>query len=58
VGDWDMELDIEALDKSKIRSIIIDMREKFKDLIEKFNLIEVYKCYKKSYLPAYLFKDS
>lgn len=57
VGDWDMELDIEALDKSKIRSIIIDMREKFKDLIEKFNLIEVYKYYKKSYLPAYLFKE-
>ena len=57
VGDWDMEMDIEALDKSDIRSIIIDMREKFKDLIEKFNLIEVYKCYKKSYLPAYLFRE-
>ncbi len=57
VGDWDMEIDLEALDKSKIRTIIMQLREEFKDLIEKFNLIEVYDTHSKSYLPPYLFKE-
>ena len=55
VGDWDIEIDIESLDKNRIREIILETREKFKDIIEKFNLIEIYKCHKKSYLPKYLF---
>jgi DNA-binding Lrp family transcriptional regulator len=55
VGDWEMEVDIESLDKSRIRYIIIQMREDFRDLIETFNIIEFYQYYKKSYLPAYLF---
>lgn len=57
MGDWDIEVDIESLDKSKIRYLIIELREKFIDLIEKFNIIEFYKYYKRSYLPSYLFKD-
>lgn len=57
VGDWDMEIDIETLDKSRIRNIITQIREEFADLIEKFNLIEFYKYYKRSYLPSYLFKE-
>ncbi len=57
VGDWDMELDIESLDKNRIRYIIMQIREEFKDLIERFNLIEFYNYYKRSYLPLYLFKE-
>ncbi len=55
VGDWDLEVDIEALDKNKIRLTIAEMREEFKDLIERFNLIEFYKYHKRTYLPVYLF---
>lgn len=58
VGDWDLEVDIESIDSGKIRQIILQIREEFKDIIERFNLIEFHDSYKKSYLPAYLFKDS
>ena len=57
VGDWDMEIDIESLDNGKIRHIILQIREEFKDIIERFNLIEFHDSYKKSYLPSYLFKE-
>jgi DNA-binding Lrp family transcriptional regulator len=57
VGDWDIEIDIEALDPGKIRHIILQIREEFKDIIERFNLIEFHDSHKKSYLPSYLFKE-
>ena len=57
VGDWDMEIDLEALDKSSIRSMILRLREEFSDLIGQFNLIEVYDYYKRTYLPEYLFLE-
>ena len=58
VGDWDIEIDIESLDKSKIRYLIVQLREGFKDLIENFNIIEFYQYYQVSYLPRYLFKEN
>ena len=57
VGDWDMEIDIESFDKAKIRKLIVEMREEFKDLIETFNIIEFYQYYKKIFLPHYLFNQ-
>jgi DNA-binding Lrp family transcriptional regulator len=56
VGDWDMEIDIEAFDSTRIRLIITRLREEFKDVIESFNLSEFIKYYKRGYLPAYLFE--
>lgn len=56
VGDWDMEIDLEALDKSSIRHMILRLREDFSDLIANFNLIEFYDYYKRTYLPEYLFR--
>ena len=56
VGDWDMEIDIESLDARKIRQAILQIRVEFKDIIERFNLIEFHDVYKKSYLPRYLFE--
>ncbi len=57
VGDWDLEIDLESLDKSSIRFIIVHLREQFKELIERFNIIECYATHKRTYLPRYLFKD-
>ncbi|HLC51840.1 MAG TPA: winged helix-turn-helix transcriptional regulator [Candidatus Nanoarchaeia archaeon] len=57
VGDWDIEFDLEAVDKNGIRSILIQLRQEFKDLIERFNLIELNNCHKKSYLPEYIFPE-
>ena len=56
VGDWDMEVDIESFDKEKVRSIVMRLREEFKEIIQGFNIIEFYKYHKKSYLPLYLFE--
>ncbi|MFH1127189.1 MAG: Lrp/AsnC family transcriptional regulator [archaeon] len=55
VGDWDLEIDIESPSKSRVRYIIREMKEEYPDLIERFNLIEFYNYYKRSYLPMYLF---
>ena len=57
VGDWDMEIDLESLDKTRTRYIISKLREEFSDLITGFNLIEVYDYYKRTYLPEYLFEE-
>lgn len=57
VGDWDMEIDIEAFDPTLIRRIINHLREEFKEVIQSFNLIEFMKYHKKNYLPTYLFED-
>lgn len=57
VGDWDMEIDISSPDKTAMRHLIIQIRERFNDLIETFNIIEFYQYYKKSYLPQYLFNE-
>ncbi len=57
VGDWDMEVDIEAFESSRIRYIISQIREDFKDVLHSFNLMEFMRFHKRSYLPGYLFAD-
>jgi len=58
VGDWDMEIYIESLDKNRVREVVMSIREEFKDIVAGFNLIEFYDQYKKSYLPMHLFIES
>lgn len=55
VGDWDLEVDVESLDKIKIRHFVTQLKESFKDIIEYFNMIEFYQYYERSYLPRHLF---
>lgn len=57
IGDWDLEIDIESMSKNRIRFLLLEVREAFKDLIERQNIIEFYKYYKRSYLPQFLFKE-
>jgi len=57
VGDWDMEIDLESFDRSKIRYLILELRQKFQDIIEKINFINFYTNYKISYLPQALFEE-
>lgn len=55
VGDWDMEIDLESQDKARIKFLINQIREQFKDIIANFNRAEFGGYYKRSYLPQYLF---
>ena len=57
VGDWDMELDIEAWQRSRARLIIVRIRESFKDVIEGINIIDFIVYYKRSFLPEHLFSE-
>lgn len=57
VGDWDMEIDIESFDKTRVRFLINEIREKFNDIIETFNCIEFNQYYRKAYLPEFVFSE-
>ena len=57
VGDWDIELDIESLERGKIRYFILQIREQFKDIVEKFNVIEFYGYHCKTFLPKNIFEE-
>lgn len=56
VGDWDMEIDLESSDRERVRALIVQIRNEFKDLIEDFNMVEFYQYFKKSFLPGYIFE--
>jgi DNA-binding Lrp family transcriptional regulator len=55
VGDWDLEIDIESKDKTRIRKLTIELKEVFKDIIQNFNMMEKFRAYKKTYLPRFMF---
>ncbi|MFH1364524.1 MAG: Lrp/AsnC family transcriptional regulator [Candidatus Aenigmatarchaeota archaeon] len=57
VGDWDMELDIEAFDKNKVKELIMKLREDFKEIVERFNVMDFYYDHKRSYLPMCIFEE-
>lgn len=57
VGDWDLEIDVESADKTRIRQLTIELRENFKDIIETFNIMDLYHYYSRAYLPRYYFKQ-
>jgi DNA-binding Lrp family transcriptional regulator len=58
VGDWEMEVDIESFKMQRIRFLIIELREEFKDLIQTFNVTEFYQYHKRQYLPRFIFDES
>ncbi|MFH1511622.1 MAG: Lrp/AsnC family transcriptional regulator [Candidatus Woesearchaeota archaeon] len=58
VGDWDLEIDIESFDKSKIRMITVHLREQFADIIETFNIMEFFQYYRKGFLPGHIFEEN
>ncbi len=57
VGDWDMEVDLESLSKPRIKLLINNLRENFKDIIANFNREEFNEYYKKTYLPTHIFNS-
>ena len=56
VGDWNLELDVEAKTKEIIRKMTIDMREKHGDIIEGFNIIDFHGYYYRRYIPKWIKK--
>jgi DNA-binding Lrp family transcriptional regulator len=51
IGEWDIEIDIEAKNRNEIKSIIRSVREKFKHLIKEIDTVEIINIHKRQYLP-------
>ncbi|MBW2974981.1 Lrp/AsnC family transcriptional regulator [Candidatus Woesearchaeota archaeon] len=55
LGEWDLEIQMEVKSWYEYRKIVIDIREKFKSLIQEIESIPIYKNYHKiNYFPGFL----
>ena len=57
LGEWDIEIRIEAPDTMEFRKIEIEIRQKFTLLIQQTESVPLYKTYKTNYFPAFLIKE-
>ncbi len=55
VGDWDVEIDVEARDRAKIKILLQLIREKYKDIMMYYTIMEFVQYYKRAYLPNNVF---
>ena len=54
LGEWDIEISIEARDMMELKSIEMDIRQRFMALIHETETIPVYKIHKKNLFPRFL----
>ncbi len=58
LGEWDLEIQIEVKSWYIYRKIVIEIREKFKSLIQEIESIPIYKNYHKiNYFPGFLLNN-
>jgi DNA-binding Lrp family transcriptional regulator len=58
LGEWDLEMQIEVKSWYIYRKIVIEIREKFKSLIQEIESIPLYKTYHKmNYFPGFLLNN-
>ncbi|MEK6935000.1 MAG: winged helix-turn-helix transcriptional regulator [Nanoarchaeota archaeon] len=55
IGSWDLELTVETKTKEEFRNIYISIRERFEDIIEDTESLQIFKIYKKRLLPEEFF---
>lgn len=55
VGDWNLEIDIETMNRPQLRRLMLEIRQQFKNLIKTIQVVDVNEFYKRDYLPQYLF---
>ena len=51
VGQWDFEIEIEIEDREKLHQIIMETRDKFKDIIKEFETLALDHDYRYNYFP-------
>ncbi len=57
LGEWDLEITIEAKDRWEFKGIERDMREKFLGIIHMTENVPIYREFKKTYFPAFILDD-
>jgi len=54
IGEWDIEISIEAKDTMELRNIEMEIRQRFVSLIQQTESIPIYKNHKKNFFPRFL----
>jgi len=57
LGEWDIEIEVEAQNDKDMRKIEIELRQRFPLLIRQIENIPLYKTYKITYFPKFLLKE-
>lgn len=51
VGLWDFEIEIEVKEREELHQLIMEIRDKFKDIIKEFETLPLYHDYRYNYFP-------
>ena len=54
LGEWDIEIHLEAPSSIDLRKIEMEIRQKFGLLIQRIETVPLYKTYKLNYFPSFL----
>lgn len=57
LGEWDLEIEIEAFEQRELRRIEMEIRQRFVQLIQQIANIPLYRCFKKQYFPDFLLES-
>ena len=57
LGEWDIEVEIEVEERTELRKIEMEIRQKFALLIQQIEGISIYQVYKKNFFPRFLIGD-
>ncbi|TKJ17943.1 hypothetical protein CEE44_03780 [Candidatus Woesearchaeota archaeon B3_Woes] len=57
LGEWDLEIEIEANNERELRKIEMKIRQEFALLIQQIEGIPLYQAYKKNFFPRFLIED-
>jgi len=57
LGEWDIEIEIEADDEKEIRKVEVKIRQRFALLIKQIDNIPLYQSYKKTFFPRFLIQE-
>jgi DNA-binding Lrp family transcriptional regulator len=51
IGDWNLEIDLEAKTRAQLRKTIIELKEAFSEVMKELRTAEIYQYHKRFYLP-------
>ena len=57
LGEWDLEIEIEADNEKELRRIEMKIRQEFALLIQQIESIPLYRSYKKNFFPRFLIEN-
>ena len=58
LGEWDLEINIEALDKWEFKKVERSIRERFSGIIQMTEAVPIYHEFKKTFFPRFILDDA